>query len=137
MRFRPYSLEIGKFLIKLARKAIETYLRTGHIIEPPQDTPEQLLRDKYGVFTTLETYLGPGRYELRGCIGFPRGVYNVAKGVIRSAIAAATEDPRFSPLTLDELNRITGINIGVRLVEPKSIERSTGKAKRVIDKRNL
>ncbi len=37
----------------------------------------------------------------------------------------------------DELYKVTGINIGVRLVEPKSIERSTGKAKRVIDRRKL
>ncbi|HNY23108.1 MAG TPA: phenylacetate--CoA ligase, partial [Treponemataceae bacterium] len=30
-----------------------------------------------------------------------------------------------------------GVNMRVKLVEPKSIERSTGKAKRVIDKRQL
>jgi len=37
----------------------------------------------------------------------------------------------------EELYKITGINIGVRLVEPKTIERSIGKAKRIVDKRIL
>ncbi len=35
----------------------------------------------------------------------------------------------------EELYKVTGIHIGVRLVEPKTIERSEGKAKRIIDKR--
>ena len=35
----------------------------------------------------------------------------------------------------EELYRITGIHIGVKLVEPKTIERSEGKARRIIDKR--
>ncbi|MBN1501333.1 MAG: phenylacetate--CoA ligase [Spirochaetes bacterium] len=36
-----------------------------------------------------------------------------------------------------ELKQELGISINIRLVEPKSIERSIGKAKRVIDKRNI
>lgn len=36
-----------------------------------------------------------------------------------------------------EMKSRLGINAVIKLVEPKSIERSTGKAKRVIDKRNL
>ena len=35
------------------------------------------------------------------------------------------------------LQSIIGLHIGVKLVEPRSIERSTGKAKRVIDNRNF
>ena len=37
----------------------------------------------------------------------------------------------------EEMKSRLGINAVIKLVEPKSIERSTGKAKRVIDKRNL
>ncbi len=37
----------------------------------------------------------------------------------------------------DELRSVIGLGFKVRLVEPKSIERSTGKAKRVIDNRML
>lgn len=36
-----------------------------------------------------------------------------------------------------EIESVLGIGVKVRLVEPKSIERSEGKAKRVIDKRNI
>ena len=35
------------------------------------------------------------------------------------------------------LQSVLGLSVNVRLVEPRSIERSTGKAKRVIDKRKL
>lgn len=104
--FKPYSLEVGKFLVKLARRAVEEYLRSGKVIDPPPETPPQLLQDKYGVFTTIELYLGPGRRELRGCIGFPQGYKNVATAVIMSAIAAATEDPRFPPMRPEELSQV-------------------------------
>lgn len=40
-------------------------------------------------------------------------------------------------LITKELESALGIGVRVRLVEPKSIERSEGKAKRVIDKRNI
>ena len=36
-----------------------------------------------------------------------------------------------------EMESALGVNARIRLVEPKSIERSEGKAKRVIDKRNI
>ena len=36
-----------------------------------------------------------------------------------------------------EIEDVLGINVRVRLVEPKTIERSEGKAKRVIDRRML
>ena len=37
----------------------------------------------------------------------------------------------------DALKQALGIAVNVKLVEPKTIERSEGKAKRVIDRRNL
>ncbi len=106
-RFRPYTLEEGRFLVKLARKAVETYLSTGKIIDPPPNTPEKLLKDNYGVFTTIEKVYGPVKMtELRGCIGYPHGYRNVAYATIYSAIAAAVEDPRFPPMKLDELSEV-------------------------------
>ena len=36
-----------------------------------------------------------------------------------------------------EIQSVLGIKIGVKLVEPKTIARSEGKAKRVIDRRSL
>ncbi len=103
--FKPYTLEEGRFLVKLARKAVATYIETGKMISPPENTPPKLLTDKYGVFTTIEVFNPRGRNELRGCIGFPRGYKNVVTAVIQSAIAAATEDPRFPPMALEELKK--------------------------------
>ena len=106
--FKPYSIEEGVFLVKLARKAVYEYLRSGKVMQAPPDTPPKLLKDKYGVFTTIEVFMGRDRRgELRGCIGFPQAVYNTVNGVIRSAIAAATEDPRFERMSTDELNNVT------------------------------
>jgi len=104
-RFKPYTIEEGKFLVKLARRTVEERIFNRRTIEIPEDTPPKILRDKYGVFTTIEAIRGD-RLVLRGCIGFPRGYFNVAKAVIESAIAAAFEDPRFPPLSKDELNEI-------------------------------
>ncbi len=104
-RFRPYTIEEGRFLVKLARRAVEERLLSGRKLGVPSDAPQRLLEDAYGVFTTIETYRG-GRRELRGCIGFPRGYRNVAAAVVEAALAAAFEDPRFPPLSKSELSEI-------------------------------
>jgi len=104
--FRPYTLEEGAFLVRLARRAVEHYLRTGELIRPPPETPAKFLADSYGVFTTIETMTEKRTFELRGCIGFPRGYRNVAEAVIASSVAACCEDPRFPPMRLEELSRV-------------------------------
>jgi phenylacetate-CoA ligase len=43
---------------------------------------------------------------------------------------------QFEAQLMDSLERVLGIRVAVRLVEPHSIQRSEGKAKRIIDKRN-
>ncbi|MEM1759529.1 MAG: TIGR00296 family protein, partial [Thermofilaceae archaeon] len=42
----------------------------------------------------------------RGCIGFPEPVLPLVEATIEAAIAAATEDPRFEPMTPDELKSV-------------------------------
>ncbi len=104
--FRPYDISIGKYLVSLARRAVERYLRDRKIMDVPLDAPdERLYRDTYGVFTTIERVVD-GRHELRGCIGFPRGQRNVLNTVVQSAIAACCSDPRFRPMTEDELGSV-------------------------------
>jgi phenylacetate-CoA ligase len=44
---------------------------------------------------------------------------------------------RFQKKLENELRSVIGIGFKLKLVEPKSIERSSGKAKRVIDTRKL
>ena len=107
-----YTLKDGELFVKTARKIIEHYLRYKEIIFPEEIRKYE---EKRGVFTTLRI-----KNDLRGCIGFPRPIYPLYKALVLSSIAAATEDPRFPPLTLDELNKTT-IEISI-LTEPVLIE---------------
>lgn len=89
-------------LVKLAKDAIETYIKTGKVIEPPPDMPEEW-KVRAGAFVSLKK-----NRQLRGCIGtiYPT-TKNLANEVIRNAIAAATEDRRFMPVTEEELPELT------------------------------
>lgn len=88
-------------IVELARQTIEEYVRTGKTIALPRDlSPE--LAGRAGVFVSLKK-VG----NLRGCIGtFEPTADTVAEEVIRNAIAAATQDPRFQAVEEDELAEI-------------------------------
>jgi len=101
---RELSSEEGEFLVGLARRAVESYVRSRKVVEPPANTPPKLMR-KGMSFVTLYS-IATGKRELRGCIGFLQPVYPLAVSVIRSAISAATEDPRFPPLEPAELSQV-------------------------------
>ncbi len=92
------TVEEGTIAVRLARKAIETYLSEGRVI---QERLTGVFEQKRGVFTTLTKH-----GELRGCIGFPYPIKRLDEAIIESAIAAATDDPRFPPVTLDEMDEI-------------------------------
>ena len=94
----------GELLVKLARKAVEERLRKDKTIEAPKDVPKKLM-EPCGVFVTLNS-LRHGKRELRGCIGFPYATTPLARAVIESAINSATQDPRFPPVSFEELDQI-------------------------------
>jgi uncharacterized protein (TIGR00296 family) len=98
------SQEEGKLLVELARKAVENYLKTRKRISVPKGISEKLLQP-CGVFVTINS-IERGERELRGCIGFPYPTTPLAQAVIESAISSATQDPRFYPLSLSELNSV-------------------------------
>ena len=98
------SLEEGKFLVELARNAVKEHLTTGKHIMAPADTPTKL-REQCGVFVTINT-VKHGEKQLRGCIGYPYPTLPLVEAVVESVIAAATQDPRFCPLTLNELDNV-------------------------------
>ncbi len=50
--------EWGEFLVRLARRAVEEYVRHKRVIEPPEDTPTELW-EKMGVFVTLNRHNVP------------------------------------------------------------------------------
>jgi uncharacterized protein (TIGR00296 family) len=95
--------EEGKNLIILARSAVETFLKDRQHLKPPKDTPQKFY-EKCGVFVTINM-LNNDRKTLRGCIGYPYPTNPLIETVIDSAINAATEDPRFPAMGLDELDR--------------------------------
>lgn len=89
----------GAVAVRSARAAIEytvakrpkTFIRTTSVFG-----------EKRGVFVTL-TKNG----SLRGCIGFPYPVMPLGEAIDHAAGAAAREDPRFLPVTKDELPAIS------------------------------
>ncbi|MFH1305511.1 MAG: AmmeMemoRadiSam system protein B [Candidatus Omnitrophota bacterium] len=88
-----------KKLLTIARNAINQYLKTGKRIET--GTEDETLKQNMGAFVTLHKN---GR--LRGCIGHMTATGPLCVTVRDMAIAAAVEDPRFSPVTLDEMENI-------------------------------
>ncbi|MBP1668684.1 MAG: hypothetical protein H6Q21_1050 [Bacteroidetes bacterium] len=88
-------------LLSLARSTIETYLSKGEKIKPRAEDYSESLKTPAGAFVTLHK-----EGQLRGCIGrFEPGnpLYEVVQEM---AIASATRDTRFMPVTLEELTRI-------------------------------
>lgn len=89
-------------LVKLARQAVEAYVKEGCAIETPAELIPQM-EEKAGVFVSIKKY-----GELRGCIGtFMPVCENVAEEIIKNAICAATQDPRFHRVMPDELDDLT------------------------------
>jgi len=87
-------------LVQLARQAIKKYQQTREISKVPAGVSQKLLR-RSGVFVTLNSNKStPG---LRGCIGFPYPNERLAECTIKAAIYAAFDDPRFLPISQDEL----------------------------------
>ncbi len=108
----------GVFLVKLARQAIEVYLSRREKIKPPKETPD-ILWEKAGVFVTLNKKEN-SHETLRGCIGYIFPIKPLIESTIDVAIAAATEDPRFPPVELSEMDNIV-VEVTV-LTPPKKIE---------------
>ncbi|WP_022847480.1 MULTISPECIES: TIGR00296 family protein [unclassified Desulfurobacterium] len=97
------DIEKGKFLVKVARAAVETLLTKGMKLPVPENTPEELFEER-GVFVTIKTH---PHNQLRGCIGFPEPVMPLIEATIDAAISAATRDPRFPPMSPEELDNVT------------------------------
>jgi len=86
--------------VKLAKYSLEHFVRTGKEAELPDDVPAELLANRAGVFVCIKIH---GR--LRGCIGTIAPVTeSIAHEIIRNAVSAASEDPRFPPVSVSELS---------------------------------
>ncbi len=101
-------------LVKLASQTVETYVTEGKTPHPKELAPE--MRDRAGVFVSIHKF-----GDLRGCIGtFEPVEKNVAAETIANAISSATRDPRFPPITSNELKDLD-YNVDV-LTKPEPVK---------------
>ena len=85
--------------VQLARKTVEMYVRDRVKPEVPAGLPPEMLSTRAGAFVSIHEH-----GKLRGCIGTIAPVRNcVAQEIIDNAVSASTRDPRFDPITADEL----------------------------------
>jgi len=99
-------------LLQIAKKTIESYIKKGKV--PEFNVKTERLKEVQGAFVTL--HIGE---RLRGCIGNIVGVKPLWETVRDMAVEASTKDPRFPPVSKDELSKIK-IEISV-LTPPKKV----------------
>lgn len=88
--------------VALARRSVETYVRTGKKLKIPEGLPDEMYERGGGAFVSLKE---EGR--LRGCIGTIAPVRSsLAEEIIENAVSAASRDPRFPEVKADELGKL-------------------------------
>ena len=102
--------------VKLAWKSLESYITMHESISIPEGLPKEMLEKQAGAFVSIHE-----NGALRGCIGtiLPT-TGSVAQEIIDNAVSAATRDPRFDPITPEELPWLE-VNVDV-LSEPEDID---------------
>ncbi len=94
--------------LELARKAVVEAVSHHKLPEPiPR---EGIFCERRGVFVTLQV-----RGRLQGCIGVTEPSEPLGEAIVRCAVSAALEDPRFAPLKETQLEEI---DIEISLLSP-------------------
>jgi AmmeMemoRadiSam system protein A len=91
-----------KTLLRIARASLEAYVRENRDIDLDEFPLTAALLERHGAFVTLRNHGG-----LRGCIGYTTNSTPLAEAVSENAVNAAARDPRFTPITPEELPDIT------------------------------
>jgi AmmeMemoRadiSam system protein A len=103
----------------LARGAVETFISQGRVLDPALSPEASMLGRPAACFVCIKTL---GR-ELRGCIGtFEPEKSTLAEEIVANAIKAATHDPRFRPLSQDELPALCYSVDVLGILEPARFE---------------
>ncbi len=101
--------------VRLARQSVESWVLRREVMSVPEGLPQELLTRRAGAFVSIHK-----QGLLRGCIGTVSPVRaSLAEEIIRNAVSAASEDPRFNPIGPEELKWLE-ISVDV-LSEPESI----------------
>ncbi|MBT5868958.1 MAG: AmmeMemoRadiSam system protein A [Nitrospinaceae bacterium] len=102
-------------LVSLAIRAIKYHIENKKPLPCPNPLPDSL-KIRAGTFVSIKK-----NRLLRGCIGTIQPKYaNLAEEVIKNAIKASCEDPRFPPIELQELTELV-ISVDV-LSAPEKID---------------
>lgn len=89
-----FSPEERRILLRLAHESIEAALEDRRIDVTP---PTEHLAEQRGAFTTLHLH-----GKLRGCIGYVFPTQSLYRTIAETSRAAAFDDPRFGPVTMDD-----------------------------------
>lgn len=111
------SDEEGKIAVGLAREALEDHVKGKGVGRRAWSS--DFLSEKRGVFVTLNL-AEPSPEKLRGCIGFPYPVKALGDAILEATVAAASEDPRFPPVTAGELDSLV-VEVSI-LTPPEPLE---------------
>ncbi len=114
---RPYTIEEGRELVRGARQVIETATLSPRFNKKIIEEQMYRFSQRHGLFVTIEFY--PTK-ALRGCIGFTEPIAPVSHLLVEAALAAAREDPRFVPVTDQELESLV-VEVSI-LTEPQQIK---------------
>lgn len=109
--------QYGDRAVSYARSVLDEWVGTGEVDDPSASAFDGALTADRGAFVTLEV-----ADSLRGCIGRPYPTQPAYRAIYESAIGAASDDPRFRPVTEDELSAIT-VEVSL-LSEPEPISPS-------------
>lgn len=112
----PLSRSQKEFLGLIARKAVADAAdgapppSVEELAQQEGVSLEGILMEKRGAFVTLTA-----QKRLRGCIGYIEGVKPLAWAVADNARSAAVRDPRFPPLTREDL---PGLDLEISVLTP-------------------
>ena len=88
-----------KLLLRIARHSVRCYFENTAMDLP--EIASRAVSETCGTFVSIHKHA-----SLRGCIGNLRPVAPLYRSVAECAISAAVEDPRFAPMTIDELQHV-------------------------------
>lgn len=114
---KEFASEERAILLKLAHESILSALEQREISLTP---PSPHLSEPLGAFTTIYFHS-----LLRGCVGYVFPVVSLYRTVAETARAAAFEDTRFSPVTVEEalaLEVSLSILSPLKIIRPEEVE---------------
>ena len=116
-RQNEFTAEERAVLLRLAHESIVSALERREISLTP---PSPHLNEPRGAFTTIYFH-----GNLRGCVGYVFPVASLYRTVAETARAAAFEDTRFSPVSLQEAADL-GVSLSIlsplRVITPEDVE---------------